>query len=86
MNARLSEHVARIEREAAQSAAALREHAQQAAADSERAAAAEAEVTRLQAELEAHEKQIALLEVCVLLSCLSVRTTAHRAKTQLHMA
>ncbi len=70
-NARLSEHIARIEREAAQSAAALREHAQQAAAASERAAAAEAEVARLQAELEAHEKQIALLEVCeVLPNCL----------------
>ncbi len=62
-NARLAEQVAHLEQEAAASAASMRERAEQASAAAERAAAADAEVARLQAEVESHEKQIALLEV-----------------------
>ena len=62
-NARLAEQVGHLEAEAAASAAAQRERAEQASAAAERAAAADAEVARLQAEVESHEKQIALLEV-----------------------
>ena len=67
-NMRLAEQVAHLEQEAAASSAALRERADQASSAAERAAAADAEVVRLQAEVESHEKQIALLEVRLILS------------------
>lgn len=66
-NARLAEQVAHLEAEAATSSAALKERAEQVASAAGRAAAADAEVARLQAEVESHEKQIALLEVHLLL-------------------
>lgn len=59
----MAEQMARLEQEAAQSSAALKECAEEAAAASQRAAASDAEVASLQAEVEANEKQIALLEV-----------------------
>ena len=62
-NSRLTEQVVHLEAEAAASAAALRKHAEQTSSAAEKAAAADAEVARLQAEVESHEKQIALLEV-----------------------
>lgn len=62
-NVRLAEQVVHLEAEAAASAAALRKRAEQALSAGEKAAAADAEVTRLQAEVESHEKEIALLVV-----------------------
>ena len=67
-NTRLTEQVAHLEEEAAASSVALRERAEQMSAAVERAAASDGEVARLQAELESHEKQIALLEVHLTLS------------------
>ena len=57
------EEIVHLEEEAKQTSARLKTSAQEAAAATERAAAAEAEVARLRAEVEGHERQIALLEV-----------------------
>ena len=57
------EEIMRLEEEAKQTSALLKTSAQEAAAATERAAFAEAEIARLQAEVEGHERQIALLEV-----------------------
>ena len=57
------EEIMRLEEEAKHTSALLKTSAQEAAAATERAAVAEAEVARLQAEVEGHERQIALLEV-----------------------